>query len=69
MEDRNEQYISAMRLTEATVATWPSGDLRCAVAALREVLGVASRWEREDLATQLRATISRALLGEEAANG
>ena len=34
----NEAYITAMALTDATVATWPSGDLRKALGALRAVL-------------------------------
>ena len=34
----NEAYITAMALTDATVATMPSGDLRKALGALRAVL-------------------------------
>lgn len=38
IETRNEAYITAMALTDATVATMPSGDLRKALKALGAVL-------------------------------
>jgi hypothetical protein len=38
IEHRNEQYITAMAFTDATVAASPFGDLRLCVAALRAAL-------------------------------
>ena len=38
IDDSNEAYIKRLALTDATVATMPSGDLRKALAALEAVL-------------------------------
>lgn len=67
--DSNEAYIKRLALTDATVATMPSGDLRKALKALGAVLEAASCWEGHTAAycaDEARMLITRELLTEEA---
>ena len=48
IEARNEHYIRVLGLTEATVATLPSGDLRKLLAVARAVLALPGRWDESD---------------------
>lgn len=70
----NEAYIKRLALTDATVATMPSGDLRKALKALRRVKALAEQWYGERgndysasalFASKLREVLSEELLGEE----
>jgi Cdc6-like AAA superfamily ATPase len=72
--DRNERWITSMALTEASVAEWPNGDLRKALAALRRISGLAEQWYGEQgndysasalFASKLREVLREELLGKE----
>lgn len=67
MRRRNEDYITAMAFTEATVANSPHGDLRLCLAALEAVLEEADEWaavaakaDSEDVTGQLALAVQSA---------
>lgn len=75
----NEAYITAMALTDATVATMPSGDLRKALKALEAVRRIAAGWladapevpviDRDLAASVIQQILTRELLSKEGSDG
>lgn len=71
----NEAYIKRLALTDATVATMPSGDLRKALKALEAVHTIAAGWladapevpviDRDLAASVIQQILTRELLSKE----
>lgn len=75
----NEAYIKRLALTDATVATMPSGDLRKALKALEAVRRITAGWladapevpviDRDLAASVIQQILTRELLSKEESDG